>query len=153
MSVKFNQLVAKMPELLKTLESCSYLTRDNLVDIPNSGVYSFYESGKSIYIGRSNRMKQRLQEHGRPSSNHNTAPFAFNLAKEEFERGQGIPSEVTREELASDPRFRDLFFKAKDRVARMKIRVIGINDQVEQALFEIYAALSLNTKYNDFGTH
>ena len=35
----------------------------------------------------------------------------------------------------------------------MKIRVVQIDDQVTQALFEIYAALALETKYNDFRTH
>ena len=49
--------------------------------------------------------------------------------------------------------FVEEFEAAKNRIARMKIRVIGIDDQVEQALFEIYAALTLNTKCNDFSTH
>ncbi len=35
----------------------------------------------------------------------------------------------------------------------MQTKVIEIEDQITQALFEIYAALILNTKYNDFSTH
>ena len=45
------------------------------------------------------------------------------------------------------------FEAAKNRIARTKIRFIEIEDQIEQALFEIYAHLTLNTKYNDFSTH
>lgn len=153
MSVKFNQLVAKMPELLKALKSQTSLTRDNLTDVPSQGIYVFYESGKPIYIGRSNRTKQRIQEHGRPSSMHNSATFAFRLAKEEMASRKDILKGITRRELETAPGFDRAFYEAKARVAEMKIRVIEIDDQVTQALFEIYASVKLNTKYNEFTTH
>ena len=35
----------------------------------------------------------------------------------------------------------------------MEIRYVAITDEVEQALFEIYAALALKTPYNHFGTY
>jgi len=153
MGIKFDQLVAEMPKLLKHLENQPFLTRDDLIDIPEKGVYVFYENGKAIYVGRSNRLKSRIQEHGRESSMHNSASLAFRIAKEEMARHSNIPKDVTRKDLESAPGFSELFFKARARVAQMKIRVVGIDDQVTQALFEIYAALTLNTKYNDFRTH
>ncbi|GAH72024.1 unnamed protein product [marine sediment metagenome] len=64
-----------------------------------------------------------------------------------------IPAYVTRKELEQAPGFDEAFPEAKNRVAQMKIRVIQIDDQVTQALFEIYAALALNVPYNDFSTH
>ena len=69
-------------------------------------------------------------------------------------QGKKIPRNVaTRREKEKAPGFDRAFFEAKKRVAAMKIRVIGVEDQIEQALFEIYAHLALKTKYNDFGTH
>ncbi len=153
MSVKFNQIVAKMPELLQALERQPFLTRDNLFGIPKQGVYILYENNKPIHVGRSNRIKFRIREHSQPSSTHNSAPFAFNLAKEEIRRYHSIPTNATRKELAELPEFDKPFSEAKQRVARMKIRFIEIDDQIEQTLFEVYAALALNTKYNDFSTH
>ena len=38
------------------------------------------------------------------------------------------------------------------RVSKMQIRVIEIEDPVEQTLFEVYASLELETK-NEWGTH
>jgi len=36
----------------------------------------------------------------------------------------------------------------------MRIRMMEIDDPVTQTIFEVYAALKLNTtKYNDFDTH
>jgi len=154
MSVKFNQLVARMPELLEVLESQPFLTRDNLGGIPEKGVYVFYENGKAIYVGRSNRLKSRIQQHSRPSSRHNSASFAFNIAKEIMTRHQDIPKYITRKGLEEAPGFVSVFSRARNRVARMKIRVIEIEEPFAQALFEIYAVLTLNTtKYNDFSTH
>ena len=150
---RFNQLVAKLPELLTELKSKPFITRDNLAGIPQKGAYVFYENGKALYVGRSNRLKQRIQEHSRQSSMHNSASFAFRLAKEIMARRQNILSYITRRELETAPGFAEIFFASRLRVAQMKIRVIKIDDPVKQALFEIYAALALNTEYNDFGTH
>ena len=153
MSVQFDQLVAKVPELLKNLEGQSFLTRDNLAGIPNQGIYVFYQNNKPVYVGRSNNIKQRIQQHGRLSSRHNSASLAFNIAKEMMGRNEQIPKFITRKELEVAPGFDQAFFLARNTVAKMKIRVIEIKDQIEQALFEIYAALTLNTRYNDFSTH
>jgi hypothetical protein len=142
-----------MPILLDELKGKPQLNRNELRGIPKSGIYVFYERNKPLYVGRSNRLKERIQEHGRPSSDHYSATLAFNIAKEAVEHRQKIPKGITRKELEKAPGFNRLFFEARIRVAEMKIRVIGIEDQITQALFEIYAHLALNTKYNDFGTH
>ena len=153
MSGRFNRLVAKMPELLKVLESKPFLTRDNLGGIPQKGVYVFYKNDRPIYVGRSNRLKSRILQHGRPSSMHNSASFAFKLAKKTMSNDKDIPKDITRKELENAPGFAEMFYIARANVAQMKIRAIRIDDQVTQALFEIYAALTLKTPYNDFSTH
>ena len=81
MNEDFNKVIAKMQPLLDQMLATASLSRDQLRDIPERGIYVFYENGSPIYVGRSNRIKERLLVHGRPSSRHNSATFAFNLAK------------------------------------------------------------------------
>lgn len=42
---------------------------------------------------------------------------------------------------------------AKSRIARMSIRYVEESDPVAQALLEIYVAVVLKAKYNDFDNH
>ena len=133
--------------------SCPLRSRNQLSNAPQKGVYTFYEGGKALYVGRSDNLKTRVQQHGRPSSDHNTASFAFNLAKEAMHK-QGIDTANTpRIKLKQEPVFKKPFVEAKERVARMKIRFVEIDDPIKQTLFEVYAAMKLQTPYNDFRTH
>lgn len=152
----WEDVVGKMPGLLCKLKSDTPRNR-NSRDFPQRGIYAFYENGRPIYVGRTNRMKQRILDHGRPSSAHNSASFAFLLAIEQA-REQGIDCAArSRNELEQDPKFAPLFSAAKERVSRMGIRVVAIDDAVEQTLFEVYAALQLGTMrpggYNNFENH
>ena len=61
---------------------------------------------------------------------------------------------MKRDQLEADPAFGEFFRKAKERVSRMPVRVIEINNPVIQTLFEVYASLTLGTReFNDFDTH
>ena len=153
MQDKFGEYIRRMPILLNELKGTPLLNRNELKDIPRSGVYVFYREGNPLYVGRSNRLKERIQEHGRPSSDHYSATLAFNMAKERVNFNRNKRRLATRNELEKAPGFKKAFFLAKKQVAEMQVKVIEIEDQITQALFEIYAALTLNTKYNDFGTH
>jgi hypothetical protein len=55
--------------------------------------------------------------------------------------------------LTKDKTFARQFAAAKRRVARMEIRFVEETDATRQALLEIYAAVALGTRYNDFDTH
>jgi len=152
MKDKFNEYIQRMPILLNELKGKPLLNRHELEGIPKSGVYVFYREDKPLYVGRSNRLKERIQEHGRLSSDHYSATLAFNIAKEKV----NYKSEhrlATRNDLEKAPGFEKAFFLARKQVAEMQVKIIEIKDQIEQALFEIYAHLTLNTKYNDFSTH
>ena len=153
MNKDFNDIVRNMQPLLDRLSAAAPLSRSELQGVPERGAYVFYEHEVPIYVGRSNRVKERLLEHGRPSSRHNSATFAFKFAFAAA-ADAGIPTEAaTRTMLEIDPLFRDLYDQAKSRVAAMKMRVIEINDPIEQTIFEVYAALALHTAYNDFENH
>ncbi len=148
---QFSGLVEQMPGLLQSLESQRFRTVEDLADIPKQGVYAYYEGNKALYVGRSNRLRERLREHCGDGSTHTSATFAFNIAKEEW--GPSA-DDVTRKKLEEDPGFNKVFSEARKRVREMKIRVVQIDDQITQALFEINAALALETtQYNKFDTH
>ena len=152
----------RMPYLMETLKSCELLHRDRrgqLPLVPDRGIYVFYLGDKPIYVGRTDRMRQRLQEHGRRSSTHNSATLAFAMAYV-LAADQGLDSidAFSRDELQRDPEFKKWFDATKEWVRGMGIRVVEINNPIEQAVFEVYAALELGTTrehggFNDFENH
>jgi hypothetical protein len=98
-------------------------------------------------------MKNRIKEHGRRGSDHNKAPFAFNIAKKEAEQ-RGINTDISRGELERDELFKDLFYQAKQRVSNMHLRFVEINNPIMQTLFEVYASIELKTtEFNSFDNH
>lgn len=123
--------------------------------MPAQGVYLFSEGQKHLYVGRSNRIRQRYGEHHRPSSTHNSAPFAFKLAREMT--GQMMASyasdQGSRAALLKEPQFFKAFEQAKSRVRAMDFRFVEETDQTKQTLLELYCAIVLDCPYNDFDTH
>jgi len=153
MNQEWNILMQQMPGLLEQLTSQPLRPWNDRGALPQKGIYVFYEAGKPIYTGRSNSVKQRINQHCRPSSGHNSATFAFIIAKREASK-KGVNINVTRSQLEANPTFTRLYLKAKERVSKMPVRVIQIDDPIMQTLFEVYAVMCLNTKeYNDFDTH
>jgi excinuclease UvrABC nuclease subunit len=155
MNERFKKLADVMPLRLKSLLEQPPIAVDDIgvTQVPQKGVYVLFEDNKPIYVGRSNRMKNRLKEHSQRSSDHYSATLAFRIAKQNTATLQNKGRKQTNEQLMNNRDFVKEFEAAKDKIAKTKIRFIKIDDQAEQALFEIYAALTLNTKYNDFSTH
>jgi len=151
MDIKFKEYIDQLPSFMEKLRQKELKSRNDLGDIPQKGIYVFYENGNPIYVGRTNRIKKRILEHGRLSSRHNSATFAFKLALKAAERKR-IDVSKNRDELQDDPIFRDLFIKAKERISRMSVQVIEIDDPILQTLFEVYTHIALKTPYNDFET-
>jgi len=153
MTKEWNDSIKRMPILLKQLTSQPLRPWNDRGILPQKGVYVFYEDKKPIYVGRTNSMSRRLNQHGNPSSGHNSATFAFNIAKREATK-QGMNVQLTRSQLEAEPAFSKLYSEAKARVSKMPVRVIEINHPIVQTLFEVYAVMFLDTReYNDFDTH
>ena len=152
MNAKFEDIINQFSDLMQQLVDSPLRQRNSLDDIPNKGIYVFYENNEPIYVGRSNRMKARIQEHGRKSSINNSATFAFILAKE-IAKGKNIDINKTRKALESVSTFRNIFFEQKEKVSKMNARVIEVDDPIIQTIFEVYVSMELNTKYNDFDNH
>jgi hypothetical protein len=83
------------------------------------------------------------------------AAFAFKLAREAtgFLKPSYRSGDESRKGLMKNPRFITEFEKAKERIRKMDLRYVEENDQVRQALLEIYCAVVLQAPYNDFNTH
>ena len=153
-------VAGRLPVLLNQLTGSNPIVRDSrggLPMIPEKGIYVFYESGKPLYVGRTDRLRERILEHGRPSSLHNSATFAFLLAMKKA-KCKGIDCTGTRDELQIADDFKPLYDQAKERVRSMQVMVVEVDDAIEQSVFEVYAALHLKTTrhhggYNDFENH
>jgi len=123
-------------------------------NMPRRGIYLFSERRKHLYVGRTNRLRQRVQEHCRPSSTHNSAPFAFLLAREAT--GQSLATyqvRGSRAQLEKDRVFGRAFTKAKARVSNMDVRYVEEDDPLRQALLEMYVSIALQTPHNSFENH
>jgi hypothetical protein len=152
---RFRQFVAGLePAFRQLVEAEPVRIQDLPALMPARGIYLFSEKGRHLYVGRSNNLRRRLQEHFRPSSTHNSAPFAFRLTR--GTTGHVHASYTTkgsRETLAKSRKFKEAFTRAKERVRRMQVRFVEENDPLKQALLEMYTAVALHTPYNDFDTH
>ena len=153
----FEEVVAQLKPLLEELQSGPAYHGRTLRELPSKGVYVFYEDGRPMYVGRvgsnsKQTVRQRVRQHTIPSSGHNQATFAFRLLQNELGLPVGHESDMTRPEFAE--KYEAEFREQKQRVRNMEVRAVEVTDSVVQAVFEIYAALTLGTtQYNRFDTH
>ena len=91
-------------------------------DIPLRGIYLFSDGDRHLYVGRSNRIRKRLQDHCRPSSGHNKATFAFRIARKETGildatyRKKHSRAELEKHRVFG-PAFQDAKARVRDKVA------------------------------------
>lgn len=143
LETKFQQLITVQPVKYHELPR----------DLPKKGVYLFSEGNNHLYVGRTNRLRDRLRGHCVPSATHYTATFAFRIAREKTGFKATYKTEGSRADLVSHKVFGPAFMEAKERILRMDIRYIEEDDPISQALLEIYVATVLGTPHNDFDTH
>jgi hypothetical protein len=156
---KFNSKIQNMERLLELLLSRdAYKPIDILCcgdpQLTDSGVYAFSikeeDTEKFLYIGQSNNIGTRLEEHC-AIKNHKAANFAY---KETVQRyGQKpIPCSPnsTKESMFFDPIFEEHFYEVINDIKHMNYRWIPISSALEKNLFEIYASVVLESKYNNF---
>jgi len=155
MNELFRQYIESLDSSFQRLiEMEPVMVRDLPMDAPISGIYLFSDAGQHLYVGRTNSLRKRLQNHCRPSSSHNSATFAFRLAREVT--GQTVATyteQGSRSELESDPVFGSIFMAQKERVRNMDVRYVSEPVPMRQALLEMYVSVSLATPHNDFDNH
>jgi hypothetical protein len=124
-------------------------------EMPTAGIYVLSEGGQYFYVGRSNDIRDRLGRHSKPGATHRMAAFAFRLAREitgnlraSYKKGEG-----SRTGLMENASFVEAFNTAKARIRAMDVRYVEEKDPVRQTLLEVYVAVTLEAKYNDFDNH
>ena len=155
MDAKFREMIASLAPKFETLIHMHPLKYGNLPrHMPPKAVYLFSDGPTHLYIGRTNRLRQRLRDHCLKSGTHFTATLAFRIARHDMGLVRATYTKTgSRAALSDDPEFARSFDAAKQRVAAMDIRYIEETDATRQALLEIYAATVLGTRFNDFDTH
>ena len=91
--------------------------------MPTAGIYLLSEGEDHLYVGRSNRLRERVRRHSRPGATHRMAALAFRMAREAT--GQTKASYKTkgsRTDLMADPAFANAFAEAKERIGEMSVR-------------------------------
>jgi hypothetical protein len=152
---RFSEILDQIEPLLDQLLGCEPHRRGHRPAAPElPGVYLFTENGKPIYVGQTRNFRRRWGEHTRPSSPENSAPFAFNIARQEAIR-EDLDMMGSRKAVSKLPDFAELFDAAKLRVSSMEFRFVTIEDPPLRTIFEVYASLALGThgEFNVFETH
>lgn len=116
-----------------------------------AGVYVIVEQNRAIYVGRTRDLRRRLNDH--LSSSVSKAALAVRMARCDT----GLRASYKREHsarhlLKTNEAFRRAFDSATERIRAMRVRYVIEEDDVRQALLEIYAAVQLDTRYNSFRT-
>lgn len=161
---RFDDIIPKLPVYLRELAESPYLRMDSPAErsslrraLPGrQGVSTFSTSMTDpVYVGRSDRLADRLLEHGQPAKGPESATLAFNLAYLQWHPEADATNFNTQERhtFKSAPEYGSLFARAKGRVRKMSVRAVEIADPVEQAVFELYAHVELKTPYNSFENH
>ncbi len=134
------------------MQSASYKYAELPKKMPDKGIYVFSQHGQVLYVGRTNKIRQRLQFHTR--NNHNQATFAFLLARHITGRIKAsYKKSGSRSDLLSGQGFREAFDKARQAIREMDIQFIEEREPTKQALLEICVAMRTRAKYNDFDNH
>jgi hypothetical protein len=118
------------------------------------GVYVFSEKGQSgemvMYTGQSLSVLDRLKEHC-AVANHERANFAYMLTVDEtgIRPIPGSP-DSTKASMFRYDRFVLEFERRIARIKAMDFRFVPVESKLNRNLLEMYAAVLLESKYNDF---
>ena len=116
-----------------------------------AGVYVIVERDRPIYVGRSRDLRRRLNDH--LSSSVSKAALAVRIARADT----GLSADYKKGHSAhhlfdTNKTFRAAFNSATERIGAMHVRWVLEEDDVRQALLEIYVAVELKTPFNSFRT-
>lgn len=151
----FGDAIEGLDASFRRLLACDPITFDTRPrNLPSAVVYLFSDGDRPVYVGRSNKFRQRLGNHCLHGSQTNQASLAFRLACEDVGhvRAKYRRGSSSADALKEVPGLVEAFARMKERLRAMEIRYVEEPDQPRQALLEMYAALALETRH-DFGTH
>ncbi|MBT9159736.1 MAG: hypothetical protein DDT26_00999 [Dehalococcoidia bacterium] len=149
---RFHNAVDRMPLIFGQLTACELLDMKPLArwkEMP--AVYVFYDAdGQPCHTGRTRNLQARVRAH--IANNHNAASLAFKRSRDALNRVATYRPEGSRTSLMKDPIFKAEFDRQRESIGQMKLRYVKIECPIEQYLFELYAALRLDTSLTEFTT-
>ncbi len=150
---KFTQAITDVEKKYETLlKSPKYPMSTLPKEMPIAGIYILSENGSTLYVGRTNDLRRRLNQHR--CNGGNKAAFAFLLAREETgNRKATYRKEGSRKDLLNQPAFRSVFDYARQRIRRMEVQFIAEPDPIRQAILEICVFVRTNARYSSFDNH
>lgn len=153
MTEPFDEIIYHVKNKCDALLASPKYTIANLPkNIPEAGVYLFSDAGSHLYVGRTNKLRKRLQYHTR--NNHNHATFAFLLARHETDNLRAsYQLKGSRQNLLTNEQFRKAFDAARFRIKSMTVQFVEEKDPVHQTILEVLAALRTKAWYDNFDNH
>lgn len=149
MDDKFRRVVESLHPAFECLRASTPYKKGTGASLPKKGVYLFMEKGKAIYVGRSNNIPRRHGNHTQRKSRTSLARLIARKAiyyRSDYRKG-------AKDRLLNNPKYQPALERAKKRIMAMEFRAVEEKDQTKQALLEIYCAVVLGARYNDFGNH
>ena len=155
MSPELKQKIEVIERVVSSIPGLPTYTCGSLPkEAASHGIYVLSEGPVIQYIGRDNDIRKRVQQHSRPSSKGNAAPFAFRLAKQALNLGRATYAKKgSRAEIEKTADFKKAFSDAKTRIRAMDVRFVREDDTATQAIMEICIAVELKALHNDFDNH
>lgn len=119
-----------------------------------AGCYVIMQEGRPMYVGISRGVVSRLRQHCNGTS-HFSATLAYSVAKRKLTQSSvGKIHGVTRDAAMKDAAVREALDAARQLLRDGSVAFIEIANAVELHLFEVYAAIELDTgEWNTFRTH
>jgi predicted GIY-YIG superfamily endonuclease len=119
-----------------------------------AGCYVIMQEGRPMYVGISRGVVSRLRQHCNGTS-HFSATLAYSVAKRKLSQSSvGKTHGVTRDAAMKNVAVREAFDAARQLLRNGSVAFIEIANAVELHLFEVYAAIELDTgEWNTFRTH
>ena len=113
------------------------------------GVYLLSESDRPLYVGRTRDMRGRLSDHR--SSAVTRATLTVKMARIETNRPATCAAGNSARDLyRHDSTFKTQFGRARRRIRAMQVRYVIENDDVRQAMLEIYASVELGASLREW---
>src|SRR5262249_50892046 len=155
MDPKFAALVEHLAPKCAALAAMKPLEYGALpADMPKAGVYMFSTPTEHLYVGRTNNLRTRYNDHCGAGATYNKAAFAIKLARIETGLKATYRTDGSVKSLMQQsPEFVAAFNNAKALIRTFEYRYVEEADPDRQALLEIYCTVVLGAKHNDFKNH
>lgn len=148
------KIEAYFDELMKKPSCSPSQLLQSQIDKRIAGVYVFSEiiNGKEMfwYVGQSVSVIKRLKEHCGQAQD-DKANFAYKLVMDtgKIKLVRYSPTS-SKSDVLRHPDYSALFNAATSRIQLMNYRFVEVTNKLERNLLEIYVAVVLQSKYNNF---